>query len=218
MSQHKLFVVENGSIVYIRDDNGLNVFFNDFAEFNKYVGADLTGKWAINYEPAIDLFYDSEDSNITQDNIPDATYEGYISNIQTYLDRQADPFYGITDIDEAKTIKSKQILDMEDEKSYDPILFEGNYYKPSDAVASTLQACGIEGQAPTDPIYVNGGYWDTIDGTSIAFTVQDLNNLYKTGYDQQAANYTNMKTHISNVMALTTIQDVIDYDFSTGWQ
>ncbi len=106
--------------------------------------------------------------------------------------------------------------DTQDAADFEYPANSGLFYKVTDAIIKTLQrASALE---DTDPIPCNGGQWDTADGlTSTDYTVGELTELYNYGYDIPEANYTNMKNHIAAVCALETMAELIDYDYTTGW-
>jgi len=111
MALGKMFLVERSTFVVIRDELDQEVGFSSFEDFYKYCpigefNVDLTGKEYIDYEPDRNLYLDGE-SNLV-DNIPNASFEGLISNIDVIKGRVDDPFYGLT-LEEAKTLKKQQL-------------------------------------------------------------------------------------------------------------
>ncbi len=106
MSNYKRMVlVEHGSMVVIQNIDGLAVHFNSFAECLKYTDYDFTGKFYVGYEPQLPFFQDSKNPLISESMIPFEPYEQLIANIQLYIDRMADPYYGMND-----TEKKQQLL------------------------------------------------------------------------------------------------------------
>jgi len=111
----KMFLVEKGQYVVIRDEAGTEVGFGSFADFEKYCpigefNVDLTGKVYIDYEPhaSRNIYIDSEVPAITNADIPNALYDGLISNVDVIKSRVDDPFYGLS-LAEAKTLKKDQL-------------------------------------------------------------------------------------------------------------
>ena len=109
MAEVRMFLVEKGKFVILRDENGTEVGFGSFDEFYKYCpinefSIDLTGKNYIDYEPDRGLYIDDSDSNISVADAPVATYEAIINSIDTIQNRVNDPYYGVT-LAEAKALK-----------------------------------------------------------------------------------------------------------------
>ena len=123
-------------------------------------------------------------------------------------------------IDEAKTESSqniKSICDEKDNSDFEYPIGSGLFYEATNAIINTLQRGAT--LSDTEPIPCNNGMWDTSDGlTSTSFTMGDLKQLYNHGYDIPENNYRNMKTHLLNINSLTSIQEVVEYDYSTGWK
>jgi len=105
-TEPRLFVVEKGRFVLVRNAEGREITFNTFGEFLKYSGIDLSGKYYIGYEPEITFFRDSEDPSVTSEMIPYSPYEDIISSVDTLIARKADPYYGLTG-DEVKAYNRK---------------------------------------------------------------------------------------------------------------
>jgi hypothetical protein len=93
MRKKMVVVDEYPFAAIIRDNTGLEVQFQSAEDFTRITGASLDGS-RINYEPDRGLYIVDEVDK--QQEIPDAFYEDLLSNIQTFLDRQADPTYGMT--------------------------------------------------------------------------------------------------------------------------
>ena len=127
--------------------------------------------------------------------------------------------YDESELDDRKSTLISTITDYcnsRDGSDFEYPADSGLYYKVTDAVINTI----MRGRDldDTDLVPCNDGKWDTADGlTSTDFTMGDLKALYDYGYDIPASNYQNMKTHINNIGELSTVQDVVDYDYSTGW-
>ena len=115
MALGKMVLVERGTFVSIRDEADQEVGFGTFEEFYKYCpigefGVDLTGKEYIDYEPDRSLYLDGPTLNPTDEsaNIPNASFEGLISNIDVIKGRIDDPYYGLT-LQEAKDLKKAEL-------------------------------------------------------------------------------------------------------------
>jgi len=90
----KLVVVDEYPFAaIIRDNTGLEVQFKSVEYFTRITGFTPDGN-RINYEPDKGLYI--VDGVDKQNEIPDSFHEELLSNIQNYLDRQADPLYGLT--------------------------------------------------------------------------------------------------------------------------
>ena len=127
--------------------------------------------------------------------------------------------YDETTLEDKKTALIKKIesyCDKLDAKDFEYPEGSGLYYKMTAATLNTIMRC-ID-MDDTDTIPCNSGCWDTSDGeTSTAFTVGELKALYNYGYDIPAANYINKNDHIAAVEALETVEEVVEYDYKTGW-
>jgi len=109
MAEVRMFLVEKGKFVILRDENGTEVGFASFEDFYKYCpiaefSIDLTGKNYIDYEPDRGLYIDDSDSGISVANAPVAVYEAIINSIDTIQNRVNDPYYGVN-LAEAKALK-----------------------------------------------------------------------------------------------------------------
>lgn len=93
---NKIFLVENGKTVYLQDEEGQKVCFDDFKDFNRCSGIDLTGKFYIGYEPSLHYFADDSDSEVSPNNIPYQQYEDAIAQIAVLQERKDNPLYGLS--------------------------------------------------------------------------------------------------------------------------
>ncbi len=112
MALGKMFLVEYGTFVVIRNEIDEEVSFSSFAEFYKYCptgefSVDLTGKTYIGYEPdrPESPIYIDDGTDLSGD-IPNASFEGLISNLDVVKSRVDDPYYGMT-LQEAKDYKKE---------------------------------------------------------------------------------------------------------------
>lgn len=107
--------------------------------------------------------------------------------------------------------------DEQDALDFEYPVDSGVFYKVTDAVLNTI--IRHLGLTAGDELLCNNGCWDNADGTiSTPMTVGELTALYNCGYDIHMDNYANMKTHVAAVSVLTTVEQVINYDYSTGWR
>lgn len=115
-------------------------------------------------------------------------------------------------------------VDQEDAKPFEYPEGSGIYYKVTTAIKETIDFCELSGSVDSDPIPVNDGCWDNLDGTvSTLMTVAELNSLYIYGYGIPADNYSNMKVHIAALHQLAADENALpeeikNYDYSTGWR
>lgn len=125
-------------------------------------------------------------------------------------------------LDEAIQKKSSEIIsygDTQDIKPFEYPELSGVFYKVTDAIINTIKYCEVLNLVDSDPIPVNGGNWDNVDGTvSTPMTIGVLKDLYKTGYEIPSHNYGVAKSHIGAVSSLTSVEDVEGYDHTTGWK
>jgi len=109
MAEVRMFLVEKGKFVILRDETGTEVGFSSFEDFYKYCpqaefSIDLTGKNYIDYEPDRGLYIDDSDEGISVANAPVAAFEAIINSIDTINNRVNDPYYDVT-LAEAKVLK-----------------------------------------------------------------------------------------------------------------
>jgi hypothetical protein len=122
------------------------------------------------------------------------------------------------ELEQAVTQKFNEIIVYNDKKDMEPIPFNGELYKNTKAVPETIRACELMGQEDTDPIFVNNGMWDNYNNTnSTPFTLGDLKELYKTGYNICAVHCAVAKYHVAVMSSLTDIEEIKNYDYTIGW-
>jgi len=112
MRYGKLFLLDRGKIIIVRNEDGEQVSFHSLEEFNKfYPGLDLSGKAYINYEPErkpISTYIDDSDPEITSKDIPEKKYEDVIAAVADLKAKQADPYFGM-DLETAKILRVEEI-------------------------------------------------------------------------------------------------------------
>jgi len=209
-------VLIEGSNIHI--ENGANsIGFPNFAVCFTYTGINLSvyaGK-KVTYEPLRGLY--EVDNNKGEGLNTD--FETLLSNIPTYKSRVADPYFGVT-LDAAKTMKIAQLKVLNDQMDTAPLRFtDGNIYKYTEAITNTIRDCELAGQVDDEPLWVNEGNWDTVDGTeSIPFTLGKLKALFRFAYKRGADNYQVFKSHAYVILSLTSVEAVKSYNMSEGWQ
>ena len=112
MENNRMFLVEKGIFVVIR--NGTKeVDFGSFEEFNKYYPElDLTGKNYVDYEPDRGLYIDNSDDSISIKDAPVEEYENVINSIDSLIENKNDPFFNLN-VEQAKALKIIQIKSQE---------------------------------------------------------------------------------------------------------
>jgi len=125
----RMFLVEKGKFVVIRD--GLKeISFINFEEFNKYYPSlDLTGKWYIDYEPERSLYLDNILVPTNFIIVPE--YEQVINSIDDLLLKRNDIYFNKT-LEEVKTIKKQYIKNKYQEKINEGCLTSLGYRFDSD--------------------------------------------------------------------------------------
>ena len=111
---NRMFLIEKGKYVIIRDGDK-KVSFNNFAEFNKcYPNLNLSKKIYLDYEPDRGIYIDSTDKSISIKDAPVAKYEAVINSINQLIADKADPFFNNT-IDQINEIKERQLINALDQ-------------------------------------------------------------------------------------------------------
>lgn len=107
---NRMFLIEKGKIVVLRDEENREVSFGTMEEFIQYYpsGTFVTDKSYVDYEPARMIHIDG-DENMFETKPFVENYELAIQAIPTLLSRKADPFYGLSDLDIVKQIRIEQI-------------------------------------------------------------------------------------------------------------
>lgn len=125
--------------------------------------------------------------------------------------RAADPYYGMTK-EQIQAAVEVKIVAEEDRRSYLPLVHEGHTYKVSSAIQDTKLI--ILGTDPTDPLPLNNGCWDDVDGVPVPMTVGEFYALAQAAYTRGATNYGVRKYHI---VEMKKAEDPSTYDYSGGW-
>ncbi len=106
----KMFLIERGKFVVVRDNNDNEISFSTMEEFkNIYpeIGTFIDDKYYLDYEPNRSLHHIAFDDNGCQNLYFDVPfvqeYEDIINNVQLLIIRKNDPYYGKT-LEDAKTI------------------------------------------------------------------------------------------------------------------
>ena len=111
MSNYKrMLLLENGRSILIRDSDGNEITFISISECLLYTGHDFNGKFYVGYEPELPMFKDSVDDTIASDDIPYQPYEEMILNIQTYIDRKDDQYYGLSTEDKRLRVEADALV------------------------------------------------------------------------------------------------------------
>jgi len=94
----------DGSTTMVND--GIQVDFVTTEELLFYTGLDLTGEYAITYEPLRDIhvMFDGEDDEVLE--IPNIPYEAVLNNLPLMAARKEDPYYNLS---------GQDLIDMEEE-------------------------------------------------------------------------------------------------------
>jgi hypothetical protein len=208
--------------IYVEDLVGNSVGFSGINDVIKYTGIDLTtiiGDDRITYHPdrGINSWFDG--INTTDKTLPNATFDELIDNVVLYASRKSDPYY-MVELDTAKDIKKGEIAIMMANYSYQPLLFEGHNYKVD--IANIL---------PTYTVVSNKDILDTswtvkwttedvdVNGVSvrIVHSVVSFKALAETLFARNEAYFQIAADKKDLVSALTSIEDVKNFDISTGW-
>lgn len=112
----RLFLLEQGDIVVVRDENRNTAAFGDLNEFYRCApigefGIDLSGEWYIDYELNRNIHLTRAEDGDTVPVSPVSpvpAYENIIDNVQTLIDRKDDPYFGGT-LSNAKTRKRAEL-------------------------------------------------------------------------------------------------------------
>ena len=114
MINNRMFLVEKGMFVVVRDGKK-EVSFNSFQEFNDYYpDLDLTGKDYIDYELGRGIYMDNSNGAISVNDAPVVEYEAVINSIDQLIANKADIFFNKTpeQIIEIKIQQLKTTVDL----------------------------------------------------------------------------------------------------------
>ncbi|HBC0022689.1 MULTISPECIES: DUF4376 domain-containing protein [Enterobacter cloacae complex] len=116
---------------------------------------------------------------------------------------------------DAKQAKISAIKSQRDLITADYIIIDGNHFH-SDANSRIQQLCLTKmGQAKQIP---TGLMWQTKNNGLIELTNDIAAQFEAATMNHDMRLFANAQSHIAAVEALDDIQEVIDYDYSTGWQ
>ena len=110
MKEGKMFLIEKGHIVVIRESAEMEVSFGALEEFMKYIPefdvSRCSDYYYLDYEPERKVhFYnlqtDKPDADLKKGPIPDKIFDDLIGNFSLIKQRKDDPFWGIS-LNEAK--------------------------------------------------------------------------------------------------------------------
>ncbi len=115
MPERKMFLLEKGDIIIIRNSAGERITFNRIEDFNLYTDNawDLSAYWYIDYEPdrylhIYRLKTDAPGALVHNGNVPDHGMEGVFNQFSLIKSRTEDPFFGKT-LEEAKLIAKRNL-------------------------------------------------------------------------------------------------------------
>jgi len=214
----------NYGIVNVKDAD-TELAFKSLADFEAYFGGHISafdGYDYICYMPG-DGVLTARIDNVLQHIDFEQIHEldALIAMVPILAERKADKFYTLS-LEEAIALKLKQLKQKDDYQDAQPFEYpaeSGVFYKVTAAIERTILQNTILGLADTDPIPQHGGKWDNHDATvSTDFTVGELKELFSTGYAIPQYNYEVLLAHKANIMALTTVVAVRDYDITVNWK
>lgn len=117
MKEGKLFLIEKGHIIVIRESAENEISFISLDEFASYLPEKDISRcydyYYLDYEPERKVhFYtlniDLPDAGLTRGGIPDKMFDDFISNFQLLKQRKDDPFWGKS-LDEAREYGLQQV-------------------------------------------------------------------------------------------------------------
>ena len=127
----KLFLKELDGSITISNEVGLSISFIDGDEFTRLTGSATPAYDRMVYEPPIYFIKGYRGPNIPEDD--GSVYEDHIENVQVYLDRRDDLYYGLW---EAQRILKKkliciQLIKIEAQASFKVFVFNEKIYEMS---------------------------------------------------------------------------------------
>ena len=117
MKEGKLFLIEKGHIVVIRESAEDEISFASLDEFASYIPEKDISRcydyYYLDYEPDNKVhFYnlrtDLLDADLVKGGVPDKTFDGLIDNFQLIKQRKLDPFWGKS-LDDARDFGLQQV-------------------------------------------------------------------------------------------------------------
>lgn len=116
----RMFLVEKGKFVVIRNARGAEISFGSFDEFYRYCpvaefGIDLTGVEYLDYEPSRIGYIVAENNHQKNrgDLIPVREFESIIDNIEVVMDRKTNPFFGASDEERWEIVRNSRNLELQ---------------------------------------------------------------------------------------------------------
>jgi hypothetical protein len=123
------------------------------------------------------------------------------------------------DLSLLKASKITTVKNYCDAKDAQPFLYNGIYYKSTNAISDTVVKISSNNLNDSAPIPCNSGFWDNVDLTQTsAFTCGEFKAFADAFFTRADNNYQNFKSHVAAIMQLTTATQVADYDYTTGWE
>jgi hypothetical protein len=103
----RLFLLDRGRYITVRNAEGTAVSFDTTEEFHRYYSGllDLAGEYYIDYEPDKEVLYLSARGNFkplnNRWNGPEAVYDNVIADVQNMKTKLEDPYFGLS-LEEAR--------------------------------------------------------------------------------------------------------------------
>lgn len=106
-------------LIVLEDDQGRSVNFSDSDEFLRYLGTPfpIDGIKTVNYEPARGMHLEFDGQNTFKKPVPDSTYEQFIAEIPTLVERKANHLYGLSG--EALVLKERELAEKQIRETHD---------------------------------------------------------------------------------------------------
>ena len=171
------------------------------------------GKTSQYYEQSIKHFV-SDGINGELLSLPYTNGDTYISNKATYVTALEDSIY-YPDLATAKETKILSLKEYAVQYYNGSIVFSGDtYYSKGGGSSDAHQYYSRYTRSGTIPLDF---YLRDINGSEHVLTLANISDIADLIDDLHRATDENLHDHMDAINALTTIQDVKDYDFTTGW-
>lgn len=115
-----------------------------------------------------------------------------------------------------KTLKKNLINDLRDQYLYDRFIYDGKRWDCDDVSRGNINGVLTTGLLNSGALQP-GMVWRDYDNNNWSVDFAYMANMSAALATFTNSVYQNSWTHKANVDALTTIQDVITYDYSTNW-
>lgn len=164
--------------------------------------------------------------------VTDKYYYSVIDGILTPMTPEEKQAYDIqAEKHQAYKDMEQGIADRKYKENYKPFPYQGNTYKSEEKDRENIE--GVQNVClsllssdpiPTFPMTPDkSGTWWVMENTQVPFTCGEFLIFAKAYADRFSWNYDNSVVHRTNIYGLyidpsKTAQDVLDYDYSTGWQ